>query len=81
MWMAQQAGYSCAFLNFGGGFGAPFAPFGIQRVHVTGEMSLSEFQAHVAGLHRSLKEMFQKNAAAATAADPLPPQIHEYRHA
>lgn len=81
MWMAQQAGYSCAFLNFGGGFGAPFAPFGIQRVHVTGEMSLSEFQAHVAGLHRSLKEMFQKNAAAPTAADPLPPQIHEYRHA
>ncbi len=81
MRMAMRAGYTCAFVNYGGGFGAPFSPFAVQRVHITGEMSLSEFEAHVAGLHRSLKRVFQRDSAGPVMTDALTAQIHEYRHA
>jgi peptidoglycan/xylan/chitin deacetylase (PgdA/CDA1 family) len=67
--MVERAGYSCAFVNFGGGFGAPQNIFAMQRVHVTGDMSLSEFEAHVSGLHRSLRQrFFQKLPTLAAAA-------------
>jgi peptidoglycan/xylan/chitin deacetylase (PgdA/CDA1 family) len=81
MRMAEQAGYSCAFVNFGGGFKAPFTPFAIQRVHVTGKMSLSEFEAHVTGLHRALKQRFQPNAFTTGTTDGSAARLHEYRHA
>ncbi len=50
--MAERAGYHCAFLNVGGGFGAETPRFAWPRVHVTSEMSLAEFEAHVSGFYR-----------------------------
>jgi peptidoglycan/xylan/chitin deacetylase (PgdA/CDA1 family) len=54
--MAERAGYKCAFLNFGGGFGAQTARFAWPRVHVVGNISLPEFEAHVSGFYRWLRE-------------------------
>ncbi len=54
--MAERAGFSCAFLNIGGGFGARFDRFAVPRVHVTADETLPEFEAHVAGFYRSLRE-------------------------
>ena len=54
--MAERAGFSCAFLNVGGGFGASMPRFALPRVHVTGEMNLGEFEAHVSGFYRSLRQ-------------------------
>jgi peptidoglycan/xylan/chitin deacetylase (PgdA/CDA1 family) len=53
--MAEQAGYRCAFMNVNGGFGTQFSRFAIPRVHVTRDMTLSEFEAHVSGFHRDLR--------------------------
>jgi peptidoglycan/xylan/chitin deacetylase (PgdA/CDA1 family) len=53
--MAERAGFKCAFLNFGGGLGAENPRFALPRVHVTAEMGLAEFEAHISGLHRSLR--------------------------
>jgi peptidoglycan/xylan/chitin deacetylase (PgdA/CDA1 family) len=55
MAMAQEAGYSAAFLNFGGGLGTGLPPYAMPRVHVTSEMSLTEFEAHVSGFHTWLQ--------------------------
>jgi peptidoglycan/xylan/chitin deacetylase (PgdA/CDA1 family) len=52
MQMAEQAGFECAFMNIGGGFGASLPKFALPRVHVTSDMSLSEFEAHISGFHR-----------------------------
>ena len=53
--IAKQAGYTCAFVNFGGGFETTVQPFAIPRVHVTADMTLGEFEAHVSGMHRDLR--------------------------
>lgn len=52
MQMAKQAGFECAFMNVGGGFGASLPRFALPRVHVTSNMRLSEFEAHVSGFYR-----------------------------
>jgi peptidoglycan/xylan/chitin deacetylase (PgdA/CDA1 family) len=52
---AQEAGYSAAFLNVGGGLGTALPPYAMPRVHVTSEMSSAEFEAHVAGFHMWLQ--------------------------
>jgi peptidoglycan/xylan/chitin deacetylase (PgdA/CDA1 family) len=54
--MAERAGYQCAFLNVGGGFGAKTLRFAWPRVHVTSEMSLAEFEAHVSGFYRWVRK-------------------------
>jgi peptidoglycan/xylan/chitin deacetylase (PgdA/CDA1 family) len=56
--LAEECGFGCGFMNVGGGFGAEFARFAIPRVHVTKEMSLAEFEAHVSGFYRSMRERF-----------------------
>jgi peptidoglycan/xylan/chitin deacetylase (PgdA/CDA1 family) len=56
--LAEEAGFRCAFMNTGGGFGAKVKPFAVPRVHVTADMSLGEFEAHISGLFRSLRETF-----------------------
>ena len=56
--MAERAGFTCAFVNSGGGLGAPMPRFALPRVHVTGAMNLGEFEAHVSGFYRSLRERF-----------------------
>jgi len=53
--MAGQAGFECAFMNVGGGFGAALPRFAIPRVHVTSQMNLPEFEAHVSGFHSALQ--------------------------
>lgn len=53
--MAQDAGFAAAFLNFGGGLGVDLPPFALPRVHVTSEMSLAEFEAHVCGFYSRLQ--------------------------
>ncbi len=67
---AEQAGFRCAFMNVAGGFGSKMMGakiveskiveskinrFALPRVHVTADMSLSEFEAHISGFYRSLR--------------------------
>lgn len=47
--------FTCAFANFGGGFGAELPRFALPRVHVTADMNLGEFEAHVSGVYRRLQ--------------------------
>ncbi|MBZ5721311.1 MAG: polysaccharide deacetylase family protein [Acidobacteriia bacterium] len=54
--LAEQAGFRCAFMNAGGGFGAKINRFALPRVHVTADMSLAEFEAHISGFYRSLRK-------------------------
>lgn len=60
--MAERAGFSCAFLNVGGGFGAPMPRFALPRVHVTRAMNLGEFDAHVSGLYLSWRQRLGRSA-------------------
>jgi hypothetical protein len=54
--LGEQAGFRCAFMNTGGGFGAKINRFAVPRVHVTADMSLFEFEAHISGFYRSLRK-------------------------
>jgi peptidoglycan/xylan/chitin deacetylase (PgdA/CDA1 family) len=54
--MAARAGFDCAFANVGGGFGAAMPSFALPRVHVTADMNLGEFEAHVSGFYRRLRK-------------------------
>jgi peptidoglycan/xylan/chitin deacetylase (PgdA/CDA1 family) len=63
MQMAEQAGFQCAFMNVGGGFGAQLPRFALPRVHVTVDMNLSEFEAHVSGFHRDFRSRLSGDTA------------------
>jgi peptidoglycan/xylan/chitin deacetylase (PgdA/CDA1 family) len=54
--LVEQAGFRCAFMNAGGGFGAKIDRFAVPRVHVTADTNLSEFEAHISGFYRSLRK-------------------------
>lgn len=69
--MGQDAGYAAAFLNFGGGLGAELPPCALPRVHVTSEMSIAEFEAHVSGFHGRLQRV--SGRAVQVAAQPSLP--------
>jgi hypothetical protein len=43
-------------MNAGGGFGARINRFAVPRVHVTADMNLSEFEAHISGFYRILRK-------------------------
>jgi peptidoglycan/xylan/chitin deacetylase (PgdA/CDA1 family) len=58
--MAEHAGYECAFLNAGGRFSESISLFAVPRVHVTGKMSLAEFEAHISGFHDTLRRRFTR---------------------
>jgi len=63
--LAERAGFRCGFMNVGGGFGAEVAGsngtaaesrrFALPRVHVTADMNLAEFEAHISGFYRSMR--------------------------
>jgi peptidoglycan/xylan/chitin deacetylase (PgdA/CDA1 family) len=53
---AKRSGYQCAFMNIGGGFGAKHERFVLPRVHVTADMTLAEFEAHISGFHCWLRK-------------------------
>jgi peptidoglycan/xylan/chitin deacetylase (PgdA/CDA1 family) len=55
--IAQAAEYSCAFLNVERWAGEESNPFAIARTHVTTNMMLPEFAAHVSGVHLRLQRM------------------------
>ena len=65
--MVEQAGFQCAFLNGSGAFGTRTPKFALPRVHVTAEMNLVEFEAHISGLHRSLQNLFRPATLSAAA--------------
>jgi peptidoglycan/xylan/chitin deacetylase (PgdA/CDA1 family) len=67
MQMAEQAGFECAFMNIGGGFGASLPTFALPRVHVSADMGLAEFEAHLSGFHRD----FRSRLSGATGVGPL----------
>ena len=56
--LVERAGYECAFTNTGGGFGAAIRQYAVPRVHVTAEMNLGEFEAHLSGFYRGLRRRF-----------------------
>jgi len=58
--MAERAGFKCGFLNYGGGLGAANPLFALPRVHVTGDMGIAEFDAHVSGFYRRLRRRFSR---------------------
>jgi peptidoglycan/xylan/chitin deacetylase (PgdA/CDA1 family) len=57
---AERAHFDCAFVNCDGGFGAEFNQFAIPRVHVTKDMTIGEFEAHVSGFYRRLRRSFSR---------------------
>jgi peptidoglycan/xylan/chitin deacetylase (PgdA/CDA1 family) len=69
MEMANRAGYKWAFSNCEGGLQGSAYRFSIPRVHVTADMTLSEFEAHVSGFHETLRRRFVKPMAASVAAE------------
>ncbi len=60
--LAERAGFQCAFLNTEDELSA--GSFAIPRVHVTGEMSLAEFEAHVSGFHQRIRRCFRQRVGA-----------------
>jgi peptidoglycan/xylan/chitin deacetylase (PgdA/CDA1 family) len=65
--LAERAGYRCAFVNFEGSVNME-SPFCFHRVHVTGEMSAAEFEAHVSGVHWILRHKLFPSKSAAVAS-------------
>lgn len=59
---AQRAGFQCAFLNTQDELCA--GHYAIPRVHVTGQMSLAEFEAHVSGFHHRIRRRFRQQVGA-----------------
>jgi peptidoglycan/xylan/chitin deacetylase (PgdA/CDA1 family) len=53
--LAREAGFSCAFLNVEYWRGMNANPFARARSHVTAEMTLPEFAAHLSGFHSRLQ--------------------------
>jgi peptidoglycan/xylan/chitin deacetylase (PgdA/CDA1 family) len=66
--MAPKAGYAAAFMNFGGGLGTALPAYALPRVHVTAEMNLSEFEAHVSGFYARLQRLSGRSAQSAAMA-------------
>lgn len=56
--MAERAGYKCAFLNVDGFLQRGSPLFALPRVHVSANMLLPEFEAHVSGFHQALRRRF-----------------------
>jgi hypothetical protein len=53
--LAREAGFECAFINVGGGSADPSQPLALERTHLTADMSLAEFEAHLSGFHNRLQ--------------------------
>jgi len=53
--LAREAGFSCAFLNVEHSAAESGDPFAIPRTHVTANMTLPEFAAHLSGFHARLQ--------------------------
>jgi|SRR5579859_1412589 len=58
--MAERAGFEAAFMNDGGGLGAELPIYALPRVHVSAQMTLGEFEAHLSGFHARLQRMWRQ---------------------
>jgi peptidoglycan/xylan/chitin deacetylase (PgdA/CDA1 family) len=58
--MTEEAGYECAFLNVGR-TASELSRFSFPRIHVTSEMSLTVYEAHVSGVHDALRSRLRRN--------------------
>ncbi len=67
--MTKEAGFDAAFMNMGGGLGSRLPHYAIPRVHVTADMSLAEFEAHLSGFYQSLQRDTHR------AAPPIAPEL------
>jgi peptidoglycan/xylan/chitin deacetylase (PgdA/CDA1 family) len=56
---AQEAGFTCAFLNVDNGGTKRSDPFVLSRIHITLAMGLPEFAAHLSGFHIRLQRLFR----------------------
>jgi peptidoglycan/xylan/chitin deacetylase (PgdA/CDA1 family) len=66
--MSERAGFKCAFLNVAGEFTTQTPKFSLPRVHITGEMNLAQFAAHVSGFHRTLQGLFRASLSTSAGA-------------
>ena len=57
--LAQEAGYSCAFMNVPGNLNLALR-FSFPRVHITAEMSSGVFEANVSGFHEALRKRLRQ---------------------
>jgi peptidoglycan/xylan/chitin deacetylase (PgdA/CDA1 family) len=64
--MAERAGFTCAFVNVGGGLGAKTSRFAMPRVHVSAGMGFGEFEAHISGFYGWLRHRSMPWAEAGT---------------
>jgi len=55
--LAREAGFSCAFLNVERWAAQQSSPLAIPRSHVTSDMTLPEFAAHLSGFHARLQRL------------------------
>jgi hypothetical protein len=71
MKMAQDAGFTCAFLNRGGGCFRQTSPrFALPRAHVSYAMEIPEFEAHLSGFHERLQRRFRGRGPTGGEASP-----------
>ncbi len=61
--LAEEAGYECAFVNIGGAVRSAAPRFALPRNHVTAEMSLAVYEAHICGFHHALQSLFKSRPA------------------
>jgi peptidoglycan/xylan/chitin deacetylase (PgdA/CDA1 family) len=61
MKIAEASGYTCAFVNYGGGLlRRTSSRFALPRAHVTAEMDLPELEAHLTGFHEGLQRRLHR---------------------
>jgi len=60
--MAKKADFECAFLNVGGPLRGKAQLHALPRIHVSCDMTMGEFEAHVSGFHGRLQERFRRKA-------------------
>lgn len=56
--LAEKAGFECAFLNTEGTLSASSCLYALPRFHVSHDMGLREFEAHITGFHSELRRLF-----------------------
>lgn len=62
--MPRKAGFISAFLNVRGGLGTALPEFALPRVHVTANIDVGEFEAHVSGFYAWLQRVGRPGSAA-----------------
>jgi peptidoglycan/xylan/chitin deacetylase (PgdA/CDA1 family) len=56
--LAEKAGFDCAFVNTEGTLSASSHRYALPRFHVSRDMGVREFEAHITGFHSRLRRRF-----------------------